>query len=95
MVEQFLNNRKFPGAIVKYLENTEIENMAGDAFVLLINVFNEDTVDSVSVIFLQKIVTSMNFINDEQTLNALVSILVMLCAAIDKKLKKEGKTVEE
>ncbi len=69
--------------------------MAGDAFILLINVFNDDSVDDVTEKFTQQLISSMNFISEEQTLNALVSILVVLCAGIDKKLKKEGKSVEE
>lgn len=41
VVPQFLNNQKFPSAIVKYLEGTDLQDMAGDSFILLVNVFND------------------------------------------------------
>lgn len=65
--------------------------MAGDAFILLINVFSDETVEFVSEKFISQLISSMDYINDEHTLNALISILVMLCAAIEKKAKKENK----
>ena len=69
-----------------------MENMAGDAFVLLVNVFTQDTVNVVTDGFLKKLIQSTEYINDEHTLNALNSVLVTICADLDKKLKKEGKT---
>jgi len=48
VVEQFLNNKRFPGAIVKYLEGTKMEDLAGDAFILLLNVMTEDTFNVVT-----------------------------------------------
>ena len=89
-----MQNSRFPGAIVKYLEGTEMENMAGDAFVLLVNVISNDTVNYVTDKFLQKLIASMDHINNEQTLDALIGVLVALCADIDKKLQKEGKSDE-
>ena len=59
--------------------------MAGDAFILLVNVFSDDTVDSVSDQFINQLIQSMDYITEEGTLNALSSILVMICAAIEKK----------
>lgn len=41
--EQFFNNLKFPIALIKYIEETELQDMAGDAFILFINIFDEDT----------------------------------------------------
>jgi len=41
-------NIKFPGAIVNYLEHTEMTDLAGDAFILLINVFDDSSVESAS-----------------------------------------------
>lgn len=71
-------------------QGTELENVAGDAFILLINVFNNETVDIVSEKFMHKLTTAMEHINDESTLNALISILVIMCAAYEKKLQKEN-----
>jgi len=40
--DQFFNNRKFPETIVKYLSVTKLEDLAGDAFLLLINIFDDN-----------------------------------------------------
>jgi hypothetical protein len=48
VVPQFLNNVKFPDAIIKYLESTDMKDMAGDAFILLVNVFNDQSIDRTS-----------------------------------------------
>lgn len=41
--EQFFNNLKFPLALIMYMEETDLKDMAGDAFILFINIFDEDT----------------------------------------------------
>ncbi len=41
--EQFFNNLKFPKALIQYLENTNLENIAGDAFILLINLYDDES----------------------------------------------------
>ena len=85
IVPQFLNNIKFPEAIIKYLEMTDIKDLAGDAFVLLVNVFNDQSIDRTTEKFVKRLIESMNYITDDATLNALVSILVILCSAYEKK----------
>jgi hypothetical protein len=50
--------------------------MAGDAFVLL----------KMSDKFVKKLIDSLEFIVDDNTVNALISILVILCAAYEKKI---------
>jgi hypothetical protein len=40
--KSFFKNKKFPDALVQYLEITELKDLAGDAFILLINVFSTD-----------------------------------------------------
>lgn len=60
--------------------------MAGDAFVLLVNVFNDQSIDKMSDDFVTKLVKSIEFITDDHTVNALISILVILCAAYEKKI---------
>lgn len=40
-----MENTKFPEAIMRYLENTKLEDLAGDAFILLVNVFNDNSID--------------------------------------------------
>ena len=41
--------------------------MAGDAFILLVNVFNDSTIDYVNEKFLKQLITSLEFITDENT----------------------------
>lgn len=60
--------------------------MAGDAFILLVNVFNDSTLDYVNEKFLKQLITSLEFITDENTQNALVSVFVIVCASHEKKL---------
>jgi Protein of unknown function (DUF2013) len=84
-----MENQRFPDAIIQYLESTELKDMAGDAFVLLVNVFNDQSIDKMSDKFVKQMIDSMEFITDESTTNALISILVVLCAAYEKKIQKQ------
>ena len=86
IVPQFLENAKFPEAIMQYLEMTEVKDLAGDAFVLLVNVYNDSSIEKTSEAFVKKLIETMNYITDVPTLNALVSILVILCSAYEKKI---------
>ena len=36
---QLCANKFFPGAIAKYLEDTELADLSGDALILLVNIF--------------------------------------------------------
>ena len=56
---------------------------------MLVNVFSEATVEYVTLEFFKNLVDSFNHIHDEGTLNALVSILVVMCPAFEKKIKRE------
>jgi hypothetical protein len=61
--DQFFNNLKFPQALVKYLEDTKLEEIAGDAFILLINIFDEDTIPQyITTEFVTKVTSSLEFI---------------------------------
>ena len=62
-----------------------MKDMAGDAFILLVNVFNDSTIDFVSEKFIKQLISALEFITDINTQNALVSILVVICAAHEKK----------
>lgn len=84
-----MENQRFPEAIIQYLEGTELKDMAGDAFVLLVNVFNDQSIDKMSDKFVRQLIDSMEFITDENTTDALISILVILCAAYEKKVQKQ------
>ena len=77
--DQFFSNLKFPEAVVKYLELTPLEQIVGDAFILFINIYDDNTTpELISESFIDKITTSMNYIHDENTLHSLVSILACL-----------------
>jgi hypothetical protein len=62
VVPQFLNNVKFPDAIIKYLESTDMKDMAGDAFILLVNVFNDQSIDRTNDKFVKQLIDSLTFI---------------------------------
>jgi hypothetical protein len=60
--------------------------MAGDAFILLINVFDENTTPQyISNEFVSKLTSSLDYIQDESTLHSLISILVCLLPVFEKK----------
>lgn len=62
---------------MSYLEQTDLHDLAGDAFILLVNVFDDSSVKVATANFIEKMIQAMPFIVDEDTLNALVSILVV------------------
>lgn len=43
--KQFNQNAQFPPSLVSYLEKTDISDLAGDAFTLLINIFDDKNAD--------------------------------------------------
>ncbi len=42
VVDQFTANDNFPPALIKYIEKATLENISGDSFILLVNVFNDN-----------------------------------------------------
>ena len=53
--KQFHSNAQFPQSLVKYLEVTDIDHLSGDAFTLLINIFDEKNVDFYTEDFVKKV----------------------------------------
>ena len=41
VLSQLSANKFFPGALVRYLEDTELEDLSGDALILLVNIFDD------------------------------------------------------
>jgi len=81
-----MNNLKFPKVLLKYMEETKLEDLAGDAFILFINIFDEETTPKyISQAFLDKISNSMEYIDDDSTLNSLISIFVCIMPVMEKK----------
>ena len=60
VVDQFLRNKKFPSAIVSYIDRTPLETIAGDCFILLANVFNDVT--DFTEGFVKKILAAMDYV---------------------------------
>lgn len=77
--EQFFSNPSFPGAIIKYLEETPLESLAGDAFICFVNVFDDITcADYITPKLVDKLFKALDYIEDDSTLNSLLSILMCL-----------------
>lgn len=70
--------------MVKYLEETDLKDLAGDALILLINLFDEKTVQVASTAFSQKLIDSLAYLVDENTRYAVVSILVCVLPYYEK-----------
>jgi len=69
---QLCANIYFPGALVNYMETTELKDLAGDAFILLVNLFDDKTVKVATPAFVKKLIDSIEFIVDEDTVHAIV-----------------------
>ena len=85
VLKQLVANQHFPGAIVKYLETTELKDLSGDALILLVNVFDDRTVAVASDEFTQKLIDAMPGIQEETMLDAMVSIFCVLLPHYEKK----------
>lgn len=59
--------------------------MTGDSFILIVNIFDENSVKDATPAFVQKIIDSLPHIVDDATLNALISILACVCPTFEKK----------
>jgi hypothetical protein len=72
-----------PKALVAYFEETPMEDLAGDAFILFINIFDDkSTPPHITPGCLEKLFKSIEFIDDQGTEDALVGILVSLMVII-------------
>jgi len=70
--------------------------MSGDAFILLINIFDENTTpDLISIEFINKLTGSLKYIEDEATLDSLISILVCLLPVFEKKNEDDNPIMKE
>ena len=56
-------NLKLPKALIQYIEETDFETMHGDAFILFINVYDDNsTPEHVTAEFTNKLLKSIEFI---------------------------------
>jgi len=51
VVRQLSGNIYFPGALVRYIETTDLKDMAGDAYIMLVNIFDDQSVKAASPTF--------------------------------------------
>lgn len=85
----------FPAALVKYLETTDLKDLAGDAFILLVNLFDEKSIRAATPGFIQKLIDSIPFIVDENTLHALLSILVCVMPYFEETMSHDNMILNE
>lgn len=72
-------NENFPKAIVKYLTQTEINDLEGDGFVLLIEIFQASTFKAVANDdFINALFNSLEHIKEEKVFLSIVNILVSI-----------------
>jgi len=61
-----------------------MKDLAGDAFILLVNLFDDKTVKVATPEFAKKLIDSIQYIVDEDTVHALISILVCVLPYFEK-----------
>ena len=77
------------------MEETELQNLSGDSFILIVNIFDENSVKDATPAFVSKIIDALPFIVDEGTLNALISILACVCPTFEKRDKESNLVTKE
>ena len=77
VLSQLTQNKFFPTSLVKYLEETELEDLSGDALILLVNIFDDQSVAAVSDTFTKRLIDAMPYVIDESTQYALISIFTV------------------
>jgi hypothetical protein len=82
---QLCANIFFPKALIKYMEETELQYLSSEAFILIVNIFDENSVKDATPAFVQKIIDALPYIVDEGTMNALISILVCVCPTFERR----------
>jgi hypothetical protein len=74
----------FPQHLVRYLETIDLKDMAGDALILLINLFDDRCVETASPALVQKLIDAIPFLTTEETADAVISMLVCCFPHMDK-----------
>ena len=72
-----------------------MKDLAGDALIMLVNIFDDHSVKVISNKFTQKLIDSMPFIVDEPTQDALVSIFTVICPYYEKVQPEDNLMIEE
>lgn len=70
-------NTEFPKAIVKYISTTEIKNLEGDGFLLLIEIFDPEKFKEVADDkFVDALFNGIEYIKDENVVLCIVNIMI-------------------
>jgi hypothetical protein len=40
-----MNNKQFSESLIEYIKKTDLEKLAGDSIILLVNIFNKDLLE--------------------------------------------------
>jgi len=78
-LEQMRENTSFPKAISNYLTTTKIDDLEGDGFILLIEIFQTSTFKDIATDeFINALFNSLEHIKEEKVFLAIVNILVSI-----------------
>jgi hypothetical protein len=80
----------FPEAIIKYITESELKDLTSDSLFLLVNIFDEQSVKYANSEFIKKITTIMEFVTEEAMVDALISLLVIICPFKEKENASEN-----
>ena len=75
---QLMANMYFPGAMVDYIISIDLKELTGDALIILVNIFDDQSVSAATEPFLRKIMEAMPFITEEAMLNAIIGLLTII-----------------
>ncbi|KAL4453071.1 hypothetical protein ABPG74_015302 [Tetrahymena malaccensis] len=78
VLPQMRENEKFPIAISQYIIKTQkLEDLVGEAFLLLIDIFQVSSFKSVTnQAFIERLFDMLQIINDEETFHAIIKIFI-------------------
>ena len=87
---QLFSNMYFPEAIIKYITECELKDLTSDSLFLLVNIFDEQSVEYANNEFISKIISILEFVTEEAMLDALISLLVIICPFKEKENSSEN-----
>ena len=67
VLSQLSANKFFPSALASYLEATELEDLSGDALILLVNIYDDQSVANATDTFTERLIQAMPYVVDEST----------------------------
>lgn len=77
ILPQLRSNPKFPLALSKYLVETQLKDLEGGGFILLVEIFSSKGFKEVSTLpFVKSLLDSLDFIQDEKIYLSVVNILM-------------------